>query len=70
MTLYILSWVMTYLAFSTVLAVYMYYDTLKDYKFRAAAKQFALAMYIWPVLLVLFVYAATYMRIREWRRNR
>ncbi len=62
-------WVLTYLTFSTALALYVYFDTLKDSKFRAAALQFALAMYAWPAVLIFIIYVTVYVRIKEWRKT-
>ena len=58
-----------YFAFSSVFAVWLYYDTLKDYKFRSAAKQIALLAYVWPLVLLLVMYVAIHVRIQERKRN-
>ena len=52
-------YVTLYLCISTGLAVYMYFDTLKDRKFRSKALRFALLMYIWPFLFLVILYAMT-----------
>lgn len=62
-------YIVSYLVFSTALALYMYFSTLKDSKFRAEALQFALAMYAWPVVLIFIIYVAVYVRIKEWRKT-
>lgn len=63
-------YIASYLVLSVVLAMYVYNDTLNDYKFRARAKQFALATFaIWPALLIVFGYVVIYVRIREWNKK-
>lgn len=47
---------MYYLLFSTILAIYVYFDTLDDLKFKHMALQISLFAYIWPAVIVLLFY--------------
>lgn len=62
-------YVLLYFAFSSVFAVWLYYDTLKDHKFSSAAKQIALLAYVWPLVLVFVIYVAVYTRMKERKKN-